>query len=107
GAAGEVCGTAAREVWASHTHAALPGPSLMGGPAVTTIVGVESHVTATRNESVSSVSVKLGPRTNSASPAAGGVKLSRSAGRKPYYATRSWFCMRAGRPAIIFVRSKT
>ena len=52
--------------------------------SVSVIVGAPPHVTATLAESILLILVGCGPMTNAASPAGGGVRLSRSDGRNPY-----------------------
>src|SRR5712691_5756146 len=76
------------------------------------IDGVVPHVTATLVESMKPLEEGSGPRTISASPAGGGVRLSTSAGRNPYCGkppTLGRFALssRAGRPWSILSRSKT
>src|SRR3954463_5009218 len=76
------------------------------------IGGVVPQVTLTRVEPVRFVNCAFGPRINSASPAGGGVTLSRSAGKKPYWIpvlsfARSALGCRAGRPALCLSGSKT
>jgi hypothetical protein len=53
--------------------------------SVSLIVGVFPHVTATLVESRFLFETGSGPITNAASPAGGGVRLSRSDGRNPYW----------------------
>src|SRR6185436_11605422 len=93
------------------TQGALPIPTATVF-SVRVIVGVAPHVTATLATSVLFVNAGSGPRTNPAAPAGGGVRLSRSAGRKPYWNLLDFFersaaTCRAGWPRSILSRSKT
>src|SRR4030095_922773 len=80
--------------------------------SVSVIVGVFPHVTATLVESRDCVVTGSGPITNAAAPVGGGVRLSRSDGRNPYWDLplfffKSFGSCRAGSPFRILSRSKT
>src|ERR1700760_4855218 len=91
------CGTQARPLL---TQLAVVNVVFAIVDSVRVIVGTAPQVTATRVESVVALVEGSGPKTNSASPAGGGVRLSRSAGRNPncwlVCGVRFALCIRAG-----------
>src|SRR3954463_13935160 len=84
--AGAGCGTQSRFSCAAvlFTQGGELMPVVLMTAEGSAMVGVVPHVTFTRVESVRFVNCAFGPRTNDASPVGGGVRLSRSAGKKPY-----------------------
>src|ERR1051326_8836228 len=85
---GPACGTQSRLSCAAVllTQGAVVMPTVVLVVFVAVIVGVAPQVTAIRQRFVRFVNCRFGPMTYSCAPVGGGVRLSTSAGKNPYWA---------------------